>query len=189
MKAYPQRAVVSATPREVPKQLELGPDWSTLRLECGHSTAGRRKDKQAGCYACWKQEQPLSKTLGQEETEANQELLSCMLQLAVPLWVQRFIDEGKTLDELMRIGPEVADHLGPGGAALMWRTKGRPAGTYGKGPDASPRPMEPGTADMFNLLAKGIAAASFNPGGFEFHGQRWESKPEWLRPRGEAAHV
>jgi hypothetical protein len=105
-------------------------------------------------------------------------LLPC-LQLAVPLWVQRWRDEGRTLDEVMAEGPRVAGLMGFSGSALMWPVKGEKQAP--KCPDGTPaRERALGSAEMFNELARGIAALSFCPGGVDFAGGHWESKPEWL---------
>lgn len=123
--------------------------------------------------------------MSDEQTQGTLEQLRMSLSLAVPLWVQRFIDERWSIDALMRLGPKVASVLGSEGTALMWPAKPdkggalMPDGTRARAPAL-------GTAGLFNLLAQGLAAASFVPGGIKFAGAHFESNPEWLQS-GEAA--
>lgn len=126
--------------------------------------------------------------IGEEDPwDENIALLSGMLGLAVPLWVQRFIDERWSIEQLMRLGPETANLLGPEGTALLFPSKPVP-GRQHPVEGGEPIYIAPllGTAGMFNAVAKGIAAASFVPGGIKFAGVHFESKQEWLQS-GEAA--
>ncbi len=104
--------------------------------------------------------------------------LRAMLQLAVPLWVQRFQDERKTLADVLEVAAHAGQVVASQGDALMFRTKARPAAMVGSPP--AKRDAAYGTAGVFNALAAGLAAASFVPGGARAYGVHWESKPEWL---------
>ena len=114
-----------------------------------------------------------------EQAEHEQRLLCDLLSLAVPLWVQRWRDEGRTLGDIMSFGSDAvifAHHA----TALLWATRGE-----AKAPrlrDGTPaRERARSTPEVFNMLARGVAAMSFRPGGIHIFGGHWESKPEWLR--------
>lgn len=106
--------------------------------------------------------------------EESFELLRISLRCAVPLHVQRFIDEGWTLQEVAEEARSLAAVVGEQGSALMWHAR----------PDCSEyrRPAW-GTAAVFNALAKGLAACSFQHEGIKFLGVTWESNPKWLKGR------
>lgn len=122
--------------------------------------------------------------------ERQEHLLGALLELAVPLWVQRFRNEGRTLDALMALGPPLADILGEQGTSLMWPCKGEKRAP--RNPDGSEiRGRALGSDELFNRLAEGIAAASFSPGGAHVFGKHFVSDPAWLQckttqPRGTA---
>jgi hypothetical protein len=112
---------------------------------------------------------------GDEQADANEELLRLTLHLAVPLWVDRFIRTRATHSDLLHQAVWAGDVLAEQGDSLMFRTK------YKDNPHLS-RPRY-GTAEVFNQLARGIAAASFSPGGCRVFGLHFESDPKWLRPK------
>lgn len=91
------------------------------------------------------------------------ELLVMSLEAAVPL----------RMAELATLDPEdrepmirewaalAADLVSQNGDQLMFRTP------VGQG--------QPGTAAVFNALAKGLAALAYQPGGVRFHGAHWDA--------------
>lgn len=113
-----------------------------------------------------------------EPMSGDETLLRDMLQLAVPLWVQRFRDNRWSLARVLEVAQEAGQVVASQGDALMFRTKARPSRTAGSPPTFIPG--NHGTAGVFNALAQGLAAASFTPGGVKAFGTHFESKPEWL---------
>lgn len=99
-------------------------------------------------------------------------LLGVSLRCAVPLHVRRFIDEGWTPEEVAEEARFLGRVVGEQGSSLEWRAL----------PDCSEhrRPAW-GTAAVFNALARGLAALSFQPEGVKYLGVVWESDPKWLR--------
>lgn len=139
-------------------------------LECGHeythSLGGKHPfPSEAHCAACAVNAPPSGEDARMREAEAE---LRAFLPLAVGLWVQRFRDEKATLDEVMAEGRRCGEIIASHGDALMFRTKEKK--------DA------PGTHAVFNALARGLACASFVPGGARAFGLHFESRPEWLTP-------
>lgn len=108
-----------------------------------------------------------------DEVEAH---LRVALDIAVTLRVfelARLPDDarGQTVRQWAADAVEAVAHRGD---ALMFTTKGR------KG----------STAAVFNALAKGLAAGSFQPGGVTFLGRRWESRSRWFAaPSDQTDHV
>lgn len=108
-----------------------------------------------------------------EAAERNEVLLRTTLELAVPLWVDRFIRDGLSYSDVLTQGRMAGEIVACQADALMFRTKYR----------ENKHTTQPqyGTAGVFNALAKGIAAASFCPGGIRAFGAHFESDPKQLR--------
>lgn len=65
-------------------------------------------------------------------------------------------------DRVVRVwAVDAADLVSQNGDQLMFKT---PAG-----------PNQPGTAAVFNALARGLAALAHQPGGVRFHGTHWQA--------------
>ncbi len=86
-------------------------------------------------------------------------LLLMTLEVAVPLWIQRW--RGRSWVERLVRSAECAEIVAAKGDVLQ----------YGGGP------REKGeAAKAFNALAEGLAIVSFCPGGVKFCGLHWETK-------------
>ncbi len=93
-----------------------------------------------------------------ESTEVRKlELLRLMLQVAVPVWIERLreLPFETVLERARTCGELVA---GPAGADILYRSKA--AG---------------GTATAFNALAEGVACLAFSPGGVRIFGLHFEA--------------
>ena len=85
--------------------------------------------------------------------------LTMMMQLAVPLWIQRLKDKGGPDAEDQKKAQETSDILGERGGILL----------HGGGKKGE-------CADQFNRTAHAIAVLAFVPGGVEVFGQHFEEK-------------
>lgn len=95
-------------------------------------------------------------------------LLLSTLELAVPLWVERFQHYGGPDDNDWEWAHEFCWRLGSEGDKLLYRGK--------SGESAS----------LFNDLARALAIMAHVPGGVKFLGRQWECGVErWLRRAGE----
>ena len=148
-----------------------------VELECGHHTTSWTAGPEARCIQC----EPLPKPSREEEAMERQAgLLAVSLSFAVPMHAQWFIDNGWSLERVIAAGQEVASIIASQGSNLMWRTKAKEGGYY----DAErkyAKPHDYGTAGVFNALARGIAAASFAPGGLTAFGMHFENDASLLR--------
>lgn len=93
--------------------------------------------------------------------------LTACLSIAVPLRIdelRRMTDDQR--ERAVAIWAQnTGDLLGSCGDVLLFRTRSFPTTKTHK--------YEPGTADAFNALARGLAAGAFAVGGIEFLGLRW----------------
>ncbi len=87
----------------------------------------------------------------------SDQLLPMMLDAAVPLWVLKMREDSALLKKTLAESGEFSQDLAEHGDALLYRIPGK-------------------TADMFNKLARSIAALSFRPGGVKVFGRHWETK-------------
>lgn len=88
-------------------------------------------------------------------------LLAASLQVAVPLWVQRW--RGAPVDQLLARAQVCAEVVAANGDNILYRAKG----TKGTKTTAA----TPGTAEAFNHLAEGVALASMVAvGGMDLFG-------------------
>lgn len=85
--------------------------------------------------------------------------LGSMLQLAVPLYVERLKEKGGPDTEDFKESQELSSVLGERGDILL----------FGGGKKGE-------CADMFNKTAKAIAVLSFVPGGISLFGSHFESR-------------
>lgn len=158
-------------------------------LECGHEYIGAPANGEARCVACENAERKLTRE--ERAVLDSEDLLRVSLAFAVPLWVQRFIDEKRTSKQVLAEARRAGELISSQGDTLMFRSKARPARKVSG--FSAPEDLEPGykpssgdlsrgagTAAVFNALAAGLAAASFQPGGVKAFGNHFESKPEWL---------
>jgi hypothetical protein len=146
-------------------------------LECGHDWTGTPSAKEAleGCHcsACAVQERrPTREERWENETES---LLRTSLSFAVPLWVERYRNEKRTLKQVLEQARHAGELVAEQGDALMFRTKPKDHPLRDQGIHHTA-----GTAAVFNALAAGLAAASFIPGGVNAFGAHFESDPKWL---------
>lgn len=109
---------------------------------------------------------PKPKPPQDEPTDHTRDLMRTCLELAVPLWVQRFRDEGKSLRRLLGEAQACADLVAEKGDLLQFSGKEKSAKEDCK--------------EAFNALAKGMAISSFMPGGVKAFGLHFESDPAWL---------
>lgn len=103
-------------------------------------------------------------TLRGFDFSAERKLMSLTLQVAVPLRLAELAAWGPHLHEarVRAWASDAADVVAAYGDALMFRTKGhKPTPT---------NPGAPGTAEVFNVLAKGVAALATCPGGVHVFG-------------------
>jgi hypothetical protein len=105
--------------------------------------------------------------LREEQLPPHQRQLRLWLNFSVPAYLMKWRAEGKSLEELAQIGRDTADLLAhEGGAHLV---------------DAA-RDSE--GVESLAALGRAIAAGSFQPGGFVFLGQHWETNGvEWEADR------
>jgi hypothetical protein len=95
----------------------------------------------------------------------SEALLVSTLELAIPLWVERFADTGGPCDEDFEWAREFAWVLGSDGDKLFYRDK-----------------KQGETARLFNDLARALAIMAHVPGGVTLLGRRWECGVErWVR--------
>ncbi len=85
-------------------------------------------------------------------------LLSIALGAAVPLWIERIVDEGWTWPRVAAESRTAGQIVAEKGDVILYKSK--KAGE---------------TASAFNALAKGIACLAFAPGGVTVFGQHWEA--------------
>lgn len=85
-------------------------------------------------------------------------LLGISLGAAVPLWIERIIDEGWTWPRVATEAQAAGQIVAEKGDVILYKSK--KAGE---------------TAGAFNALAKGIACLAFAPGGVTVFGQHWEA--------------
>lgn len=85
--------------------------------------------------------------------EAARALLLSTLELAVPMWQEEW--RGRPPAEREIRGRELSQVVAERGDVILYRAKG--------------------TAEAFNALAEAVAILSFQPGGVEFLGRRWEA--------------
>ncbi len=83
-------------------------------------------------------------------------LLTCTLQLAVPLWIERL--RGRPWEHIQQRAKVCSDTVAHRGDVILYRGKKRGE-----------------SAEAFNALAEGIACLSFAPGGVKVFGQHWEA--------------
>lgn len=155
------RRVVAAT-LECGHEYTFGPVAATASVHCAACSAARPETRE------------------ERAERGNVDLLRTSLSFAVPLWVQRFIDEGHTLEFVLEQAKHAAQLVASQGDALMFKMKAEKDAPR----DAEGHPVRSrsaGTAAVFNALAAGLAAASFMPGGVKAFGAHFESKPEWLK--------
>lgn len=91
--------------------------------------------------------------------ENNRDLLLFSLEMAVPLWVDRWKD--RPWEERQKRATECGDIIASQADQILFKTK--------KSKD------NVGTAAAFNTLAESLAILSFVPGGVKFLGRHWES--------------
>jgi hypothetical protein len=89
---------------------------------------------------------------------ASTPVLLMTLQLAVPLWIERWkrLSWAERTERLEKRAAECAEIVASKGDVLQYGGKG--------------------CAEAFNALAEGLAILSFVPGGVKFHGLHWETK-------------
>lgn len=92
---------------------------------------------------------------------SNDALLIATLEVAVPMWIDKFKREKVPLEKIVEDAHELAQVIAEKGDVIQFKSKKR---------------SETGTA--FNALAKAIAAMSFMPGGVKVFGLHFESKIE-----------
>lgn len=95
-------------------------------------------------------------TGGRAVDDPTADLLRISLLAAVPLWALQM--RWMEWSDLTTIADDCAQTIAAHGDLLMYRSKTRG-----------------GTAKAFNALAKGLAIASFVPGGITFLGDHWEN--------------
>ena len=86
--------------------------------------------------------------------------LMLMMQMAVPLYIERLKEKGGPTPEDMKKAQETSDMLGERGDVLL-------CGGGKKGE----------CAELFNRTAAAIAVLAFVPGGVTIFGGHWEEKP------------
>ena len=107
----------------------------------------------------------VSKTLATQRAGSNPasgtnaNLLSDMMQMAVPLWVKAYKDKGGPNAEDMKAAQETSDILGERGEILL----------CGGGKSGE-------CADQFNRTARAVAVLAFVPGGVTIFGSHFEEK-------------
>jgi len=99
------------------------------------------------------------------------------LALAVPLEMARLAriqpsDHREKVLAATRLRAGAA--VGNRGDALLWPSQGRRPRQVAKGVTVD---GSPGTAEVVAVLAAGLAAAAFAPGGATFHGRHWCAQP------------
>lgn len=101
------------------------------------------------------------------------DLLSMTMQLAVPLNILRFKENGGPTQEDIINAQVTSDLLGEHGDLLLYGGK--------------PRKLKNGEllscADLFNKTAKAIAVISFCPGGVTIFGSTFEAKDLWWKDK------
>ena len=93
-----------------------------------------------------------------KQENGTQNLLSSMLQVAVPLHIMRLKEKGGPTQDDMKKAQETSDILGEHGDILL----------HGGGKKGE-------AADQFNRTASALAILAFCPGGVELFGQRFEA--------------
>lgn len=86
------------------------------------------------------------------------ELLRSSLAVAVPLWIDRWKSEGKTLDDLLPQASAWSQIIAEKGDIILYRSKKKGE-----------------TAAAFNALAQAIALMSLMPGGIKVFDVRFEN--------------
>lgn len=92
-----------------------------------------------------------------DQLEHVRQVMRIALSAAVPLWIMQLkrLSEAERLELARLAGQTIAEK----GDVLQFGSKKKGA-----------------AAEVFNQLAKGIAALSFAPGGVTFLGDHWETK-------------
>ena len=93
---------------------------------------------------------------------AHSDVLGLTLELAVPLWIERYKERGGPSEvDIRRVQPHrgVTEH----GDDILFASK-----------------KKGDTANYFNDLAETIAVLSFTPGGIKAFGRHWEEKKHAL---------
>ena len=90
------------------------------------------------------------------EWAAKVQLLSCTLQLAIPLWIEEL--RGRSWEHIESRAKMCSDVVAVHGDNLMFRSK-----------------KKGDSAEAFNRLAEGIACLAFCPGGVKIFGNHWEA--------------
>jgi hypothetical protein len=132
-------------------------------FECGHHVERHafRALEDAPCVQCVSRE----KTADELEDEWRTALTRTLLRQAVPGWLRKWREQGLTVDQARAEGLAGADII-PERADLMVR------GAKGCG-------------EVFNALAKAVAALSFHPGGVELFGARFVTDPSSWKAKHE----
>jgi len=92
-----------------------------------------------------------------------------LLELAVPLWIHHW--RGSTPFTRTSRAAYCGEMVGAHGDLLMFRSRPVPARTLDGGTEVD---ATPGTAELFDRLAEGIALGAFQPGGITMFGHHWE---------------
>lgn len=144
----PDRAIRRAS-------LRTEPCWSDVTLECGHETIAPAGAKTQACWSCLSKPGPTEDEQQAARTEAQ---LRAALRVAVPMWVERFHDEKKTVLELLDVAHQAGSVVAEKGDILEFGSKRQGA-----------------AAEAFNALARGMAAALLVSGPFDALGAHWEA--------------
>jgi hypothetical protein len=85
------------------------------------------------------------------------------LEVAVPMWLEKWRSEGLTLEQVREVGLAGGDLIAERSDLIMRKAKG--------------------AGDVFNAIAKALAALSFHPGGVTLFGAHFETRPDFLGGR------
>lgn len=115
----------------------------------------------------------LSKELHERAEKASAPpMLVPFLELAVSVCVDRWVAEGKTLDEVLELGRQAGEVLECAASEPFIQAH-----------EGIPRKAGHLT-QSFAVLTRALAAGSFVPGGSRYGGACWESDPSRLRKSG-----
>lgn len=92
-----------------------------------------------------------------------------LLEFAVPLWIHHW--RGSTPFTRTGRAAYCGEVVGTHGDVLMFRSRPVPARTLEGGVEVE---AVPGTGEVFDRLAEGIALAAYQPGGIRLFGHHWE---------------
>lgn len=84
------------------------------------------------------------------------------LRFAVPKWIRKWKEEGRPLEEVRAEAMAGGDLIAEKADLIIRGAKG--------------------SGEVFNAIAKGLAALSFHPGGVDLFGLHFETRPEELPP-------